>query len=447
MASTSTDLVPRSLRKRKTIQARAGPSKISKPAVPTISPCFPTPSQQNSCSDFDQEQLVSLVTCAITECSISQDFKIRIRTPQGFTEVGSLQQQQLYTRNRLPPASIAMALSKVPELYKVRLARVRTVTHRSADWRAIRHAADEAQGGGYEFQLLDGQQRARRNEEQLAASAVVLESVPTRYAYGTEGIVNLLAGIDRGLVNPRSLLGIGRISATTSDTGHADPHPMRHVVVVFDSEETARSLLTTMSRGTSTMGKDSTSAEKYLIQRGCKARSIHDLQILRTEYLEHQNNARRALDCAQESQTPAPPDTCSITIATEPQEPVNAPYPLECLIYLQNLPDNTNKTEIKAKLDVFLDGGKVDYVDWKKGQISAHVRVVQPAHARKIIEGLSNEPGEASMKAELLKGGREEMYWMKLPDKASTWTAGCLRCTLIRVTFYQIRIAALQAHA
>ena len=100
------------------------------------------------------------------------------------------------------------------------------------------------------------------------------ESVPTRYAYGTEGIVNLLAGIDRGLVNPRSLLGIGRISATTGDTGHADPHPMRHVVVVFDSEETARSLMTTMSRGTSTVGKDSTSAEKYLIQRGCKARSM-----------------------------------------------------------------------------------------------------------------------------------------------------------------------------
>lgn len=49
---------------------------------------------------------------------------------------------------------------------------------------------------------------------------------------------------------------------------------------------------------------------------------------------------------------------------------MNAPYPLDCLIFLQNLPDNTNKTELKAKLDIFLDGGKVDYVDWKKGQIS-----------------------------------------------------------------------------
>lgn len=51
-------------------------------------------------------------------------------------------------------------------------------------------------------------------------------------------------------------------------------------------------------------------------------------------------------------------------------EQPSAVYPLECLIYLQNLPDNTNKTELKSLLDVYLEGDKVDYVDWKKGQIS-----------------------------------------------------------------------------
>lgn len=71
-----------------------------------------------------------------------------------------------------------MALSKFPELYKVRLARVRTLGHtrRPTDQRhtAGSTAVDEMQGGGYEFQFLDGQQRARRSEELLAASAVVL---------------------------------------------------------------------------------------------------------------------------------------------------------------------------------------------------------------------------------------------------------------------------------
>lgn len=79
-----------------------------------------------------------------------------------------------------------------------------------------------------------------------------------------------------------------------------------------------------------------------------------------------------------ENETPFLPNTLSvIPPAKQPAERETiAPYPLDCLIYLQNLPDNTNKTEIKAKLDVFLDGGKVDYVDWKKGQISVRTSAV-----------------------------------------------------------------------
>ena len=97
------------------------------------------------------------------------------------------------------------------------------------------------------------------------------------------------------------------------------------------------------------------------------------MQTLRAEYLKRQYNARQTVLLAQGSQTAAPPGPHTATPATTKQpveEEVNAPYPLDCLIFLQNLPDNTNKTELKAKLDIFLDGGKVDYVDWKKGQIS-----------------------------------------------------------------------------
>lgn len=34
-----------------------------------------------------------------------------------------------------------------------------------------------------------------------------------------------------------------------------------------------------------------------------------------------------------------------------------------------------------------------------------------------IIEGLDNNVTEGSLKAQLLKGEQEEIYWMKLPDK------------------------------
>lgn len=44
---------------------------------------------------------------------------------------------------------------------------------------------------------------------------------------------------------------------------------------------------------------------------------------------------------------------------------------------------------------------------------------MRPAHAQMIIDGLGEETDGEHMKAELLKGSREEMYWMKLPEKAS----------------------------
>jgi hypothetical protein len=38
-------------------------------------------------------------------------------------------------------------------------------------------------------------------------------------------------------------------------------------------------------------------------------------------------------------------------------------------------------------------------------------------HASKIIEGLSKEGKDDTMKAELLADKQEEIYWMKLPEK------------------------------
>lgn len=44
---------------------------------------------------------------------------------------------------------------------------------------------------------------------------------------------------------------------------------------------------------------------------------------------------------------------------------------------------------------------------------------MRPAHAQMIIDGLGQDGSADSMKADLLKGSREEIYWMKLPEKAS----------------------------
>jgi hypothetical protein len=46
-----------------------------------------------------------------------------------------------------------------------------------------------------------------------------------------------------------------------------------------------------------------------------------------------------------------------------------------------------------------------------------------------IIEGLENNASEGSMKAQLLKGEQEEIYWMKLPDKVRPPLPNC--CTAL----------------
>ncbi len=50
-------------------------------------------------------------------------------------------------------------------------------------------------------------------------------------------------------------------------------------------------------------------------------------------------------------------------------------YPPGRLLFATRLPDNTNKTALKALLNGALggDGGTVDYVDWDKGRV--HVRL------------------------------------------------------------------------
>jgi hypothetical protein len=103
--------------------------------------------------------------------------------------------------------------------------------------------------------------------------AILQENVPSRYAYGTEGIIDLLSGIDNELVDPRTLLGIGRIPSKARDTGPTDPLDSRHVVVVFDSEQTAERLRNAVSKAL-VAEQDPDSTLGYLVQRGCKARTM-----------------------------------------------------------------------------------------------------------------------------------------------------------------------------
>ncbi|KAJ9109004.1 hypothetical protein QFC21_000330 [Naganishia friedmannii] len=378
--------------------------------------------------------LVSLITVHLTECLISDEFKLKLRTPQGYTNINLLL-QQLQDVASYTPASVATALSTYPDLYRVRLATAKLLPAAHPTRWAVppdqsnQHHDAQLRGGGYGMQFLDGQRRARISTEELEQNSIFLDNVPPQYATGKEGILRLLSEVAPTLVDPTIILGIGGIASTpAADTGGSAEGclPMRHVVIVFNSKANAEIALRTIS------GEDAdlhNGIVARLRKLGCVAKTIGELQDLRLEYLRYQAHVREILDqSVPDAEDQENDHVQSVHQRTRHEEVVTSTdrYPHHCLIFLRNLPDTTNKTEIKAKLDVYLDGDKVDYVDWKKGQITAYVRVLRPVHASKIIGGLNNEAKDDTMKAELLVDKQEEIYWMKLPEK--------------------IRAAALQVH-
>lgn len=51
-----------------------------------------------------------------------------------------------------------------------------------------------------------------------------------------------------------------------------------------------------------------------------------------------------------------------------PPHPTRAQYPKGCLVFVKNVPTDTNKTALKETFNNLLDEGEtVDYVDWEKG--------------------------------------------------------------------------------
>ncbi|KAJ9102244.1 hypothetical protein QFC19_004789 [Naganishia cerealis] len=353
--------------------------------------------------------LLSLITVHLTDCLISDDFRVKLRTPQGST--------------------VATALSKLSSLYRVRLstAKVSQAGRPARDSTSVdpsnHQNYNQPRGGGYEFQFLDGQRRARIPEEELEQNSIFLENVPPRYASGKEGILRLLSDLDPIIINPTTILGIGGIlpDTTADPLGRGEESQlMRHAVVVFNSKETAEFVRRAICHEESFHGNQNT---LHLPRLGCIAKRIGDIQDLRLEYLGYQALVREKLN--QPSSGHAK-DGESVCCQPEQQQMrqeevmtrTRDAYPHHCLIFLRNVPDNTNKTEIKAKLDFYLKGDRVDYVDWKKGQVTAYVRVERPAHASMVLEGLNNDVTDGSMKAELLVDKQEEIYWMKLPEKA-----------------------------
>lgn len=182
------------------------------------------------------------------------------------------------------------------------------------------------------------------------------------------------------------------------------------------------------------------------IVKGCRTRSLSmkAFEVLAEEYKSYRQQMQGRTRATQAKSFPLhnpmlrstirPPHQLTHKVnepldSSLPPAVVNTPslpsYPASCLLFVRSVPTSTNKTELKSIFNSHLNkdtGEEVDYVDWQKGMDTAHVRLATPHAAMKVLQGIlrtseGGEQREARIRAELLQGKREEIYWMNLPEK------------------------------
>ncbi|KAF8318107.1 hypothetical protein DL93DRAFT_429236 [Clavulina sp. PMI_390] len=194
---------------------------------------------------------------------------------------------------------------------------------------------------------------------------------------------------------------------------------------------------------------------------GFRSTSIPEWVRRRDEYLSYQAQLSGA---ASRSQLPAPrppqPDAFPrpSTVNRDSLPPARSQdlhiteeasrdppaYPLGRLIFVKNVHPETSKTTLKQFLGKALvgfegapgvvKGKEIDYVDYQKNMDSCHIRLTDPGISQRVgeyfstqalyqLNGLADTPsldGDKSSKpvhVEVVTGLKEELYWMKLPEK------------------------------
>jgi hypothetical protein len=203
---------------------------------------------------------------------------------------------------------------------------------------------------------------------------------------------------------------------------------------------------------------DPSAEEREARKAGFRTLSKERWESLQAEYVEYRD---ALLGRIAASSSPAPA-SCStepdVPIRTAPADNVTdvsgkarlqhaseAPmkFPPGCVVFARHVPENTNKTALRALFSALLDDSStsaLDYVDYTKGLDTVrlplcpcrrlimslfeqcHLRLTTREHALSLLKRFKLKCGkgdgeEDKIMLESLDGRREEMYWEGVPDK------------------------------
>ncbi|KAI0298937.1 hypothetical protein BC826DRAFT_967269 [Russula brevipes] len=194
---------------------------------------------------------------------------------------------------------------------------------------------------------------------------------------------------------------------------------------------------------------DASPEELEARKAGFRTLSKERWEALQSEYVEYRDALLRHVAASSSASAPTPARVSAapappVVIPPSPNPPTSAVasvgrakyasmsqppraetppsyYPPGCVIFVRHIPQDTNKTALRARFSaVFADDdpAALDYVDYTKGLDSCYLRLTTREHALLLLKRFEKEQGTGEAVAlELLDGRREEMYWECVPDK------------------------------
>jgi len=199
-------------------------------------------------------------------------------------------------------------------------------------------------------------------------------------------------------------------------------------------------------------GNDPSPEEREARKAGFRTLSKERWEALQAEYVEYRDALLSHI--ATSSCSTAPPVSIPTAAAADKvtgassearlrhaaEAPLN--FPPGCVIFARHVPQDTNKTALRALFSAFLADSSttaLDYVDYTKGLDTVclflsvlimanfgqcYLRLTTREHALSLLKRFKlkrrdgeGDGGEDKIVLELLDGRRDEMYWEGVPDK------------------------------
>jgi hypothetical protein len=174
---------------------------------------------------------------------------------------------------------------------------------------------------------------------------------------------------------------------------------------------------------------------------GFRTLSKERWEVLQAEYVEYRDHLLHHIaTTATSSSAPQPQPQSQPTQSDAHACAETRPwYPHGCVIFARHVPEDTNKTALRAEFSALLADGSsaLDYVDYTKGldsvrfvpshmsfpkgtYIQCYLRLTTRDDAVSLLRRFEERQEEKVITLELLEGQREELYWENVPEKVRT---------------------------